>query len=210
MAEIKELLTLDLQRFADGQGEGGEAGGTDGDAGAGISAEAQIAELQKQLAEKDSALAEADKKYGKLKSTMDVKLKELGDITKRERERMTAEELERKEIEEIKEQNAMLLKEREVVAAERRFIQSGCDAELASEGARALIEQDYDGLFDVIGKLVANKIAGEKSELLKTMPKPQGGGSSSTMTQEQFDNLNYKERVKLFETDPDTYNKLAK
>ena len=204
MAEAKELLKLNLQAFA--EGEGGDDAGT-ADSNDSADAEARIAELTKQLAEKDNALAEADKKYGKLKSTMDVKLKELGDMTKRERERMTAEELERKEIEEIKEQNAMLLKEREVANAERRFIQSGCDAELATEGARALIEQDYDSLFEVIGRLVDNKIAGEKSQLLKTMPKPQGGGSSSTMTQEQFDKLNYKERVALLEKDPETYNK---
>ena len=204
MAEVKELLKLDLQRFAEGEsGEGAEGSES-------VSAEQRIAELEKTLAERDSALAEADKKYDKLKSTMDVKLKELGDMTKRERERMTAEELERKEIEEIKEQNALLLKEREVVGAERRFIQSGCDADLATEGAKALIDADYDTLFTVIDRLVANKIAGEKSELLKTIPKPQGGGSSSTITQEQFDNMSYTEKVELFNSDPETYDKLAK
>ena len=211
MADEKTLkLNLNLQKFADGDGEGDGGAGVDISADAATataSAEARIAELTKQLAEKDSALAESEKKYGKLKSTMDVKLKELGDMTKRERERMTAEELERKEIEEIKEQNAMLLKEREIANAERRFIQNGCDSELASDGARALIEQDYDALFDVIGKLVDNRIAGEKTQLLKTMPKPQGGGSSSAMTQEQFDKLNYKERVELLQKDPETYNK---
>lgn len=207
MAEVKELrkltLKLDLQRFADGEGEGGEVGASGAGSETGSTdngASERIAELEKQL-------AESSKKYDKLKGTLDSKLKELGDMTKKERERMTAEELERKQIEEIKEQNAMLLKEREVANAERRFIQSGCDSELATEGARALIEQDYDGLFDVIGKLINNKIAGEKSQLLKAMPKPQGSSSSSTMTQEQFDNLNYKERVELLEKDPDTYNK---
>ena len=206
MADVKELLKLDLQTFA--EGEGGTEGTPDSNDG-GVSDAERIAELEKQLSERESALAESEKKYGKLKSTMDVKLKELGDMTKRERERMTAEELERKEIEEIKEQNATLLKEREVIKAERRFIQSGCDADLASEGANALIEQDYDALFGVIGKMLDNKVAAEKSALLKTMPKPQGGSPSTTsaMTQEQFDKLNYKERVELFNSDPDTYNK---
>lgn len=208
MAEERELIRLNLQTFA--EGEGGAEGSTDTGEAESKSADERIAELEKQIAEKNSAIAEAEKKYGKLKSTMDVKLKELGDMTKRERERMTAEELERKEIEEIKEQNAMLLKEREIVNAERRFIQSGCDSELASDGAKALIEGDYDALFKVIGKLVDNKIAGEKSELLKTIPKPQGGGSSSTITQEQFDGLKYADRVKLFNSDPETYKKLAK
>ena len=173
----------------------------------GLSVEERLAELEKQLSERDNALAEAERKNAKLKSTMDVKLKELGEMTKRERERMTAEERERKEIEEIKEQNAMLLKEREIVGAERRFIQSGCDAELASEGVRALIDADYDALFSVFGKMLDNKAAVEKSELLKTMPKPQGGSSSSTMTQEQFNKLGYKELKELKEKDPETYNK---
>ena len=162
----------------------------------------EVEELKKQLAERD-------KKYEKLKSTMDVKLKELGDMTKRERERMTAEELERKEIEEIKAQNEMLLKEREVVNAERRFIQCGCDADLATDGAKALIDRDYDALFDVIGKMLDNKAAFEKSELLKTMPKPQGGASKATMTKEQFNRLGYKERVELAEKDPETYKKFT-
>lgn len=176
----------------------------------GVSAEERVAELEKQLSERENALAEAEKKYGKLKGTLDNKLKELGDMTKKERERMTAEELERKEIEEIKEQNALLLKEREVVNAERRFIQCGCDSDLASEGAKALIDGDYDGLFGVFNKIIESKVAEQKSELLKTMPKPQGSVQSSTMTQEQFNKLGYKDRVELLEKDPDTYNRLSK
>lgn len=194
-----ELLKLDLQRFADGEGEGADsASAASSDDGA--EKDSRIAELEKQL-------AESGKKYDKLKNTLDGKLKELGDMTKKERERMTAEELERKQIEEIKEQNAMLLKEREIVNAERRFIQMGCDTDLANEGARVLIDADYDGLFDVFAKIVESKIAGEKSELLKAMPKPQGGAASSTMTQEQFNALTYKQIVELKAKDPETYNK---
>lgn len=196
--ENKNLL-YDLQLFADdGQDDSGE-----------VSAEERVAELEKQLSERENALAEAEKKYGKLKGTLDTKLKELGDMTKKERERMTAEELERKEIEEIKEQNAMLLKEREVVGAERRFIQCGCDAENATKGAKALIDADYDTLFKVITEMIESKVASEKSELLKTMPKPQGGASKTTMTKEQFNRLGYSERVELMEKDPETYNKFT-
>ena len=208
----KDLLLIDvdynLQMFAEDGGDGGTGSdaGNGGDGGE-LSAEERVAELEKRLSERENALAESEKRNAKLKSTMDVKLKELGEMTKRERERMTAEERERKEIEEIKEQNAMLLKEREIVGAERRFIQSGCDAELANEGARALIEADYDTLFSVFGKMLDNKAAVEKSELLKTIPKPQGSTSSTAMTQEQFDKLGYKELKELKEKDPETYNK---
>ena len=197
-----ELLKLNLQCFAEGDGEGTDASG-----GSENVADNSTADKDARIAELEQQLAEGEKKYAKVKSTMDVKLKELSEMTKKERERMTAEERERKEIEEIKAQNALLLKEREVANAERRFIQSGCDAELASEGAQALIDADYDGLFSVITKMLENKAASEKSALLKTMPKPQGGGSSSTMTKEQFDRLNYKQLVELKEKDPETYNK---
>ena len=198
--ENKNLL-YDLQLFAeDGQAD---------DSGE-LSAEERVAELEKQLSERENALAEAERKYGKLKGTLDTKLKELGDMTKKERERMTAEELERKEIEEIKEQNAMLLKEREIVGAERRFIQTGFSAEMATKGAKALIDADYDTLFGVINEMIENRVATEKSELLKSMPKPQGGASNSTMTREQFNRLGYSERVELMEKDPETYNKFTK
>lgn len=209
--EEQALLNFDLQRFADAEKNGGsDAADSGANADVGIDNVAEQEEKDSRIAELEKQLAEADKKYGKLKGTLDVKLKELGDMTKKERERMTAEELERKEIEEIKAQNELLLKEREIVGAERRFIQSGCDAELASAGAKALVDADYDALFTVIDKLVANKVAGEKSELLKAIPKPQGGGSSSSMTKEQFDRLGYKQRVALLEKDPETYNKFTK
>lgn len=198
----EELLKLDLQRFAEG-----EDSGNDSDAGAGAGTDVGGEDKDSRIAELEKQLAESGKKYDKLKNTLDGKLKELGDMTKKERERMTAEELERKEIEEIKEQNAMLLKEREIVGAERRFIQMGCNAELANEGAKTLIEADYDGLFAVFTKIVDARLANEKAELLKSMPKPQGGSSSTTMTQEQFNKLNYEQLVELKEKDPETYKK---
>ena len=209
--QAQKILNFDLQRFADAENGGSDAADSGANADVGIDnvAEQEEKEKDSRIAELEKQLAEADKKYGKLKGTLDSKLKELGDMTKKERERMTAEELERKEIEEIKAQNELLLKEREIVSAERRFIQSGCGTELAGQGAKALIEQDFDTLFDVIDKLVAGKIASEKTELLKAMPKPQGGGSSVGMTKEQFDRLGYKQRVELLNKDPETYNKYA-
>ena len=200
---MEKNLFYDLQLFA--EGEDGQVDSSDTE----TSAEERVAELERKLSERENALAEAEKKYGKLKGTLDTKLKELGDMTKKERERMTAEELERKEIEEIKEQNALLLKEREIVGAEKRFIQCGCDADLASEGAKALINTDYDTLFNVINKMIENRASAEKSELLKAMPKPQGGASKAVMTREQFNRLGYEARVELAEKDPETYNKFT-
>lgn len=170
----------------------------------------RIAELEKQLAEEQAARTEAEKRSTKLKTTLDEKLKTLGDMTKKERERMSAEELERQEIEEIKKQNEQLLKEREIVSCEKRFISLGCEGELADEGAKALIERDFDALFNVLGKVIENRVSVEKGKALQSMPKPQGSKASATasITKEQFDNMGYKDRVALLEKDPDTYNRL--
>ena len=130
-------------------------------------------------------------------------------MTKKERERMSAEELERQEIEEIKRQNEVLMKEREIVSCEKRFIQLGCEGEIADEGARALIEKDYDALFGVLGKLIESRVSVEKGKYLQSMPKPQSTKTSDTITKEQFNRMGYTDRVALAEKDPDLYNRLT-
>ena len=148
-------------------------------------------------------------RYSKLKGTLDNKLHELGEANKRERARMSEEELKAKEIEEIKAQNAELLKERQMVATEKRFLKLGCSDDLASEGAKALTDGDFDALFEVFAKVLENSVATEKSALLKSMPKPQNGSSSQSVTPEQFAKMGYKERVELSMKDPDLYKKLT-
>lgn len=188
---------------------GNENGSDESGNGKELTAEEKIAELEKQLAEEKNARAEVEKRNTKLKGTLDEKLKTLGDMTKKERERMSAEELERQEIEEIKRQNEQLMKEREVVSCEKRFIQLGCEGELADEGARALIDRDFDALFTVLGKVIESRVSVEKGKYLQSMPKPQSSKASDTITKEQFNRMGYKDRVALAEKDPDLYNRLS-
>lgn len=161
-----------------------------------------VEELQAEL-EKEKA------RYSKLKGTLDNKLHELGEVTKRERARMSEEEIKAKEIEEIKAQNAELLRERQIVAHEKQFMKLGCGDDLASEGAMALANGDYDALFDVFKKVLDNSISTEKSALLKSMPKPQNSSSSDTITTEQFAKMGYRERVELMNSNPELYRKLT-
>lgn len=66
-----------------------------------------------------------------------------------------------------------------------------------------------------------NKLAGLKTQLpnqFKTSETkkvienklPDGEGERSTVTKEQFDNMSYKQRVKLFEEQPEVYKELKK
>lgn len=167
-----------------------------------VSADKTIEDLKAEL-EKEKA------RYSKLKGTLDNKLHELGEATKRERARMSEEEIKAKEIEEIRAQNAELLKERQMVANEKRFIKLGCSDELATEGAMALTDGDFDTLFSVFAKVLDNSISTEKSALLKSMPKPQNSSNTSSISKEQFNNMGYRERVELMEKDPELYRKLT-
>jgi len=163
----------------------------------------------KTVEELTAELEKANARYSKLKGTLDNKLHELGEATKRERARMSEDELKAKEIEDIKAQNAELLKERQMVANEKRFIKLGCNDDLASEGAIALTNGDFDALFDVFAKVLDNTISTEKSALLKSMPKPQNSSGGNTISAEQFAKMGYKERVELLNKDPDLYRKLT-
>lgn len=159
--------------------------------------------------ELQAELEKANQRYSKLKGTLDNKLHELGEATKRERARMSEEEIKAKEIEEIKAQNEQLLRERQINATEKRFMKLGCGDDLATEGAKALCEGDFDSLFSVFEQIVSNSVATEKSALLKSMPKPQNGTSGESITQEQFNRMGYKERVELMQKNPDLYRKLS-
>ena len=163
----------------------------------------------KTVEELTAELEKANARYSKLKGTLDNKLHELGEATKRERARMSEDELKAKEIEDIKAQNAELLRERQMVANEKRFIRLGCGDDLASEGATALTNGDFDTLFEVFAKILDNTISTEKSALLKSMPKPQNSSGSETLTPEQFSKMGYKERVDLLNSNPDLYRKLT-
>ena len=50
-----------------------------------------------------------------------------------------------------------------------------------------------------------------RADIMKTMPVPATGNDDGVhITQEQFDNMSYREQLELFEKHPSTYEKLTK
>ena len=48
-----------------------------------------------------------------------------------------------------------------------------------------------------------------KAANIRQMPAPVSGSAQSSITQEQFDKMNYRERDKLFNEQPELYKKLS-
>ena len=152
------------------------------------------------------------------KHALDKALKEKGEITKRLREKQTAEEAEA----EVKAQEEAERAEREaekdkIIAqyeAKAMFAEMGLSGKDLEAAISAKVEGDEKTVYSIIVKHFENKyetaLKTEKSEWLGNRPQVNVGvGSSTTLTQEQFDEMSYTDRARLFEKDKDTYMRFA-
>lgn len=90
-----------------------------------------------------------------------------------------------------------------------------------------LTSEDYKGLLDGLVSEDAEKttsmvtsfanivktkseaaVKAKEAELLQNMTPPPSGGSSATLTKEQFKDMGYQEKSKLFDTNPTLFNQL--
>lgn len=100
-------------------------------------------------------------------------------------------------------------------SAVNRFAKSFMGLGYSEKNAMAAAEAQYSGDYDELNRLQADHQANMekkiRAELMKSMPAPSiGNDDSITVTQAQFDNMGYAERVKLFNEHPTVYAKLAK
>ena len=131
--------------------------------------------------------------------------KELRDMQTEEQRK----EAERKEAEEKREaQLQELLKEKAVAEHKASFLQRGYSEALANESANALAEGDFKTLFSNLGTFLEERDKQTKANLLKKTPEPTTSNTTRTITKEQFDNMSFTERNKLFEEDKDLYEQL--
>lgn len=85
----------------------------------------------------------------------------------------------------------------------------GMDAETAKSVAEALNAGETDKVFDGIRKFIASHDKAMAEKAMLNNPKLPGGDATRTVTREQFNKMGYKERVELFNQNPDLYNELT-
>lgn len=106
-------------------------------------------------------------------------------------------------------ENKQLKADKAISESSKKLIAMGYDEELAATVATAL----YDGDTETVLKAQAKFIEAQKKSILaeavKNTPTPITGNlGGNTLTKEQFENMSYSERAKLYEENNELYNQL--
>lgn len=129
--------------------------------------------------------------------------------------KMSDEELKAKEakeaFEKLTEERDALLREKNISTHKANFLAQGYSEDLADKSAEALVNGDFDTVFKYLGQYRSEMEKKFKAENIDNMPKPTGGnGGNPTITKEQFDNMTYLEKAKLYQDNKELYEELSK
>ena len=86
----------------------------------------------------------------------------------------------------------------------------GMDAEIAGVVAEAMNAGEFDKVFDGIRKFIASHDKAMAEKAMLNNPKLPGGSSTKTVTQEEFNNMGYREVLQFKTEHPDLYAEYTK
>ena len=129
--------------------------------------------------------------------------------TQSESEKLSMEKAERDAA--LKEELEALRRESKVNKYAKSFMSVGYSEEMATKAAEAQFDGDTDELFR-IQKIYASETEKRiRADIMKSMPVPSTSNDDSIqLTQEQFDEMTYREQLDLFEKHPSVYEKFTK
>ena len=146
----------------------------------------------------------------RLKNALSKSNSEAADYKKQLREKMSADEIKAKEdsdkMVELQSKYDALLKESEITKNKARLLALGYEDKLASETAEAIVSGEIDKVFANQKKHLDSVEKKIREEVLTSTPRPTGGNSGKAITKEQFENMGYSDRLKLYEENPEIYN----
>lgn len=127
-------------------------------------------------------------------------------LSEEERRKNEAEE----EMNKIREELEILRKEKLESDHRAKLIALGYDENLAAETAKALVNGETEKLFVALKKHQESLEKQIRADVLKDTPKPKAGsGTKPEITKEQFDEMSYTERLKLFADNPELYKEFT-
>lgn len=127
-------------------------------------------------------------------------------LSEEERKKNEAEE----EMNKIREELEILRKEKLESDHRAKLIALGYDENLAAETAKALVNGETEKLFVALKKHQETLEKQIRADVLKDTPKPKAGsGTKPEITKEQFDEMSYTERLKLFADNPELYKEFT-
>lgn len=163
-------------------------------------------------------LAQLKADMARQKNALDKALREKGEMTKKLREKMTEEEAQAEERAEAERDRAEREAEKDRIIAQYEakamFAEMGLQGKDLDAAIQAKMDGDEKAVYDVIIKYFEQKyetaLKTEKNEWLGNRPQVNVGvGDSATLTQEQFNRMGYKDRVKLATENPELYKQFT-
>lgn len=149
----------------------------------------------------------------RLKNALSKSNSEASEYKKQLRDRMSADEVKEKEeserFEKLQKDHEALLKKVALSENKSKFLSLGYSEALATETAEAMVNGEMDKVFANQKKHLESVEKKVRSDILKETPKPDGGNGEKTITKEEFDNMSYSERAKVYEETPEIYNQLT-
>ena len=164
----------------------------------------------------DSLKSELEKlraENGKLKNAQSNASADASKWKKQLQERMSeqerAENATKELIDSLKAENERLKRDQEVASRTAAYVGVGFDESLAKKAAEAY-GSDHDGFMDALKAFITAHDKALQADALRSTPRPGNGGTAPAITKEEFAKMNYSERVKLFNENPDLYQELNK
>lgn len=149
------------------------------------------------------------------KDTFDKTASELAQAKKDLKARMTEDEVKKAEADaaltKLKEEVETLRNEKAISENKARLIAVGYDEALATETAKAMVEGDVATVIKNQSLVIEKAKKDAKGQAMADTPKPAGKATdgNKTITKEEFDNMGYTERLKVFDENPELYKKLT-
>ena len=162
--------------------------------------EAEIAKLKQSVTNASADASKWKKQYQETDNALKAKM---SDEEKAKAEQDAANAALQQELEQLR-------NERNVANHKAQLTAIGFDGELAQVTAEAINSGDTAKLFDGIRKFIATHDKELQAKSLMSNPVLSGGEAKKTMSKEEFNKMGYKERVELFNTDPELYKEMTK
>lgn len=156
--------------------------------------------------------ADLSSEVDRLKTALSKSNSEAAEYKRQLKDRMTEDEVKAKEDAESREklQNDYdaLLRKVSISENKAKLLALGYEDKLADETAEAMVNGEIDKVFANQKKHLESVRKDLRSELLKEVPPPDGGGSSDTMTKEKLRAMTPQDRYKYSVEHPEEYKQI--
>ena len=150
-----------------------------------------------------------DELKGKIdKSQFDKATSELAKLKKELKAKKSDEELKNDEFNELKDELELLKKEKQISEQKMNFISLGFQEKEASKAAKALVDKEFDAVFNYISEFQKLKEKEYKKAFMEQTPRPEVGEKNGLVQGKKISDMSLAELQALAKADMEAFNSL--